>query len=213
MSDGEPIIFVIDDDESIRASLGRLLRTIGLRVETFASAQEFLRYARPDAPSCLVLDLSMPGLNGLELQSKLAGTDGDAPIVFITGHGDIPTSVRAIKAGAVEFLPKPFSEPALLAAVEQALARDRATRQQRRERAALRERLASLTPREREVLPLVVSGLLNKQIAARMGTTEKTIKVHRSRIMQKMQATSLVDLVHIAEKLDIVLPGDLIKLA
>jgi FixJ family two-component response regulator len=209
MSDGEPIVFVIDDDESIRSSLGRLLRMTGLRVETFASAQEFLRYARPDVPSCLILDVSMPGLNGLELQSMLARTDGDAPIVFITGHGDIPTSVRAIKAGAVEFLPKPFSEPALLAAVEQALAQSQATRQQRREKTALRERFELLSPREREVLPLVVSGLLNKQIAARMGTTEKTIKVHRGRIMKKMQATSLVDLVHIVEKLGISLPNEL----
>jgi FixJ family two-component response regulator len=200
-----PIVFVVDDNASIRDALKGLIRSVGLRVELFGSPGEFLQAKRPDAPSCLVLDVRLPGASGLDLQRELAEANIHIPIIFITGHGDIPMSVRAMKAGAVEFLTKPFRDQDLLDAIKVGLERDRARRQHQAETAMLRERLESLTPREREVLPLVVSGLLNKQVAAEIGTTEATVKVHRSQLMKKMGADSLPDLVRMAQKIGI--PG------
>jgi FixJ family two-component response regulator len=193
----------VDDDASVRDALRRLIRSVGLRVELFGSAPEFLQWQRPDAPSCLVLDVRMPGLSGLDLQRQMADADIHIPVIFITGHGDIPMSVRAMKAGAVEFLTKPFRDQDLLDAIQVALEQSRAERQRAAEMARLRERFASLTPREREVMPLVVSGLLNKQVAAEIGTSETTVKVHRSQLMRKMGADSLVDLVRMAGRLGI----------
>ncbi len=203
MSEATPIVFVVDDDPSVRHAIKRLLGSVGLQVELFGSAQEFLRSKRPDAPSCLVLDVRLPGISGLDFQRELAEANIHIPIIFITGHGDIPMSVRAMKAGAVEFLTKPFRDQDLLDAVQLAIERDRARRQREAEMATLRERFESLTPREREVLPLVVSGLRNKQIAAEIGTSETTAKVHRSQLMRKMGAESLADLVRMAEKIGI----------
>ena len=203
MTEAHPIVFVIDDDASIRNALKGLISSVGLHVELFGSAQEFLRSSRPDAPSCLVLDVRLPGISGLDFQRELARANIHIPIIFITGHGDIPMSVRAMKAGAVEFLTKPFRDQDLLDAIQVALERDRARRQQEAEIALLRERFESLTPREREVLPLVVSGLLNKQIAAEIGTSETTVKVHRGQLMRKMGADSLADLVRMAERMGI----------
>jgi FixJ family two-component response regulator len=200
-----PIVFVVDDNASIRDALKGLIRSVGLRVELFGSPREFLQAKRPDAPSCLVLDVRLPGESGLDLQRELAEANIHIPIIFVTGHGDIPMSVRAMKAGAVEFLTKPFRDQDLLDAIKVGLERDRVRRQHQAETAVLRERLESLTPREREVLPLVVSGLLNKQVAAEIGTTEATVKVHRSQLMKKMGADSLPDLVRMAEKIGI--PG------
>jgi FixJ family two-component response regulator len=196
-------VFVIDDDAAIREALQSLLRSVGLRVTTFASAWEFLISQRPDAPACLVLDVRLPGLSGLELQRKLAAAQLDLPIIFITGHGDIPMTVQAMKAGAVEFLTKPFRDQDLLDAIAQALERDRAARAQRAGLVKWHERYAQLTPREREVMGLVVSGLLNKQIAAELGISEITIKVHRGQVMQKMGAESVADLVRMADKLGV----------
>ena len=203
MAEGKAIVFVVDDDASVREGLGSLIRSTGLRVETFASAQEFLARSRADVPSCLVLDVRLPGLSGLDLQKRMAEVNIEIPIVFITGYGDVPTSVQAMKAGAVEFLTKPFADRDLLDAIQQAIKRDRVARRQQAEMAELYDRYDSLTPREREVMEWVVSGLLNKQIAAELGTSEITVKVHRGQVMQKMQADSLASLVRIAERLGI----------
>jgi FixJ family two-component response regulator len=196
------IVFVVDDDRRICEALSELLSTFDLHVVTFSSASEYIAYPKPDVPACLILDVELPDINGLDLQSQIA--QGNHPqIVFITGHGNIPTSVRAIKAGAVDFLTKPFSEPDLMRAIHAAIAQDRDARRKRAELAELRQRLSSLTPREREVLPLVVSGLLNKQAAAELGISEITIQIHRGKIMQKMAAGSLAELVRMAGMLEI----------
>jgi RNA polymerase sigma factor (sigma-70 family) len=203
MTETRSIVFVVDDDASVREGLRSLIRSVGLQVELFATAQEFLQRKRPDAPSCLVLDVRLPGISGLDFQRKLAEAKIPIPIIFITGHGDIPMSVRAMKAGAIEFLTKPFRDQDLLDAVQVAVERDRKRREEEAELAILRERFELLTPREREVLPLVVSGLPNKQIAAEIGTSETTVKVHRSQLMRKMYAESLPELVRMAERIGI----------
>jgi len=197
-----PVVFVVDDDPSVRHSLKFLIGTVGLHVETFDSAEGALQKLRPDTPSCLVLDVRLHGLSGLDLQRQLAERNCQVPIIFITGHGDIPMSVRAMKAGAIEFLTKPFRDQDLLDAVRIALERDRARREQGKELAELQSRFDSLTAREQEVVSLVVSGLLNKQIADQLGTAENTIKVHRSRAMEKMHAQSLAELVRMMEKIN-----------
>jgi FixJ family two-component response regulator len=201
MKEPDPIVFVIDDDRLIRDGLQSLVRSVGLRVETFASAQEFLVAKRPDAPSCLILDVRMPGLSGLDLQLKLSEADIRIPIIFITGHGDIPMSVRAMKEGAHEFLTKPVRGQDLLDAAQKAIASDRALRKDRAELMELQKRFDSLTPREKEVLELVVAGLLNKQIADELGMSELTVKTHRAHVMEKTQAESLAHLVRMSEKL------------
>lgn len=201
MSDEQPIVFVIDDDQSVREALQGLLRSVGLQVRAFASAREFLEAERPDAPSCLVLDVRLPGLSGLDFQRELASSDIAFPIIFISGHGDIPMSVRAIKAGAIEFLTKPFRDQDLLDAVQLGIERDRARRRDAAADDGLKERLATLTTREREVMALVVTGLMNKQIAAELDVSEVTVKVHRSNAMRKMGAKSLADLVRMADRL------------
>jgi FixJ family two-component response regulator len=202
MATAKPIVFVVDDDVWIRESLQTLLEDEGWQPETFASAQEFLDRPRPFTPSCLVLDVSLPGLNGLDLQKRVAAERTDMPIIFITGHGDIPMSVGAMKAGAVEFLTKPFSDEVLLTAIRQALERSRQALAQEVELQELRDRHASLTPRERDVMRLVVSGLLNKQVAGELDITESTVKAHRGQVMQKMKANSVADLVKMTAKLD-----------
>jgi FixJ family two-component response regulator len=196
-----PTIFVVDDDASMRDALKNLFRSVGLDVETFGAAQDFLSGKRSKAPGCLVLDVRLPGVSGLELQHQLADANIEIPIVFITGHGDIQMSVRAMKAGAVEFLTKPFRDQDLLDAVQQAVDRDRATREQRAQTTELRERYESLSPREQEVMGLVVGGLLNKQIAGKLGISEATVKMHRGHLMRKMHADSLARLIQIAQKL------------
>lgn len=203
MTSEPPIVFVVDDDRSVRDGLRRLITSVGFAAEVFPSAQEFLRARRPDVPGCLVLDVRLPGLSGLDLQRELADSDAALPIIFLTGHGDIPMSVRAMKAGAVEFLTKPFREQDLLDAVRGAIERDRATRGERQELIELRSRYASLTPRERDVLRGIVAGLLNKQIAGELGTSEVTVKEQRGHLMQKMQAGSVAELVRFASRLGI----------
>jgi FixJ family two-component response regulator len=203
----DSIVFVVDDDSSVREALTDLLASVGLLVEAFKSAREFLEYKRPDAPACLVLDVRLPDLSGLDLQRELVRTEAPIPIIFITGHGDIPMSVRAIKEGAVEFLTKPFRDQDLLDAVQHAVETDRAERKERARVTEVRGRYQSLTKREREVMKLVVSGLLNKQIAAELGSSEVTIKIHRGQVMRKMKAQSIVELVHLAEKIGITSTG------
>ena len=198
---GAPIVFVVDDDPSVRSSLKFLLSTVGLQVESFDSADAFLHKKSPDVPSCLVLDVRLPGLSGLDFQRELAARNAPIPIIFLTGHGDIPMSVRAMKAGAVEFLTKPFRDQDLLDAVRIALERDRVRREQDKDVVILQRRFDSLTSREQEVISMVVSGMLNKQIADELGTAESTVKVQRSRAIEKMQAESLVDLIRMMEKL------------
>ncbi len=200
MNEAAPTVFVVDDDASVCRALQRLLASVKLRVETFASAREFLGCQPARGPACLVLDVRMPGLSGLDLQHELSRADQALPIIFITGHGDIPMSVRAMKAGAVDFLQKPFNDQELLDAVHQALARNRRARRERAELAEIEQRLGSLTRREYEVLTLVITGMLNKQIAAELGVVEKTIKVHRARVMQKLRVVSVAELVRLAEK-------------
>jgi RNA polymerase sigma factor (sigma-70 family) len=195
-----PLVFVIDDDPSVRSSLKFLLSTVGLQAETFDSAASFLHKKRPDVPSCLVLDVRLPGLSGIDFQCELAARNIFIPIVFLTGHGDIPMSVRAMKAGAVEFLTKPFRDQDLLDAVRVAIDRDRARREQETETSAIRQRFECLTSREQEVVSMVVSGMLNKQIAAELGTAESTVKVQRSRAMEKMQADSLAHLIKMMQR-------------
>jgi FixJ family two-component response regulator len=197
----DAIVFVVDDDAGMRLAIQGLLRSVGLRAEAYGSPDEFLRAQRPDLPSCLVLDMQLPGLTGLDVQRALAEAGVQLPTVFITGHGDIPMTVKAMKAGAVEFLTKPFQDEELLAAIAQGLARDRAERDRRREDVSLHERWATLTLREREVFGLVVAGKLNKQIAGELGTSEITVKVHRGRVMRKLQAGSVADLVRMAARL------------
>jgi len=203
MSEPESIVFVVDDDPSVQRAIKRLIGSVGLQVEVFGSAQDFLARNNPDVPSCLVLDIRLPGMSGLDFQRQLADANLHIPIVFITAHGDIPMTVRAMKAGAVEFLTKPFRDQDLLDAIQLALENDRERRRIDAEMASLRERFESLSPREREVVDLVVTGMLNKQIAAQLGTAENTVKVHRSRAMGKMRADSLPDLVKMIQRLQI----------
>jgi FixJ family two-component response regulator len=203
MTETDAMVFVVDDDAPMRESLKNLIRSVGLRAELFASAQEFLRAKRPDVPSCLVLDVRLPGLSGLDLQRRTTEAGLEIPIIFVTGHGDIPMSVRAMKAGAVEFLTKPFRDQDLLDAIQQALERDRKARDQQAEIQELHSRFASLTPREREVMVRVVAGLLNKQIGGELGSSEATVKIHRHQVMEKMGAGSLAELVKMANRLGI----------
>lgn len=207
MSQTTPIVFVVDDDVSVRESLELLIRWAGWQPETFSSAQEFLSRPAADTPSCLVLDVNLPDLNGLDLQKRIAPDRRDMPIIFITGYGDVPMTVRAMKAGAVEFLTKPFADEVLLNAVRQAIETSRAALGEAAEAKALRDRYGSLTRREREVMAWVAAGLLNKQIAAELGTSEITVKAHRGRVMRKMKVGSLADLVRTAARLDLPLPA------
>jgi RNA polymerase sigma factor (sigma-70 family) len=203
MHTSNQVVFVVDDDLPVREALRSLVRSMGLQCETFASAAEFLRFPRPDVPTCLVLDVQLPGESGLDLAPELRRAGVDMPIIFMTGHGTIPMSVRAMKDGAMEFLTKPFSERELLDAIEQALERDATARIARVERDTIRERYATLTPRERDVFALVVAGRMNKEIAAKLGTAEQTVKQHRGRVMRKLRVRSLAELVRLAERLEL----------
>jgi RNA polymerase sigma factor (sigma-70 family) len=200
MTTSDGVVFVVDDDASVRRGLARLIRSMGLEVEVFGSAREFLDHPLPDQPGCLVLDVRMPGLSGLDLQKELASANCAMPIIFITGHGDIPMTVKAMKAGAVDFLPKPFKDQDLLDAIHRAIRQNMESRIRHTELADIQDRLDSLTPREREVFERVIQGMLNKQIAFDLGTSEKTIKVHRARVMQKMRVESVAELVRLAER-------------
>lgn len=199
----KPLVFVVDDDPSVRKAMDRLLRSVGLDVRTFESPEEFQRCERPDTVSCLVLDIRMPGQSGLDFQAELVKSKSELPIVFITGHGDIPMSVRAMKAGAIEFLTKPFRDQDLIDAVQMGLKKDRVRREKVTRLADLRERYATLTPRERAIMTLVAAGRLNKQIAAELEVSEITVKVHRAQLMKKMSAKSLIDLMRMADRLDL----------
>ena len=200
MNPAEPAVYVVDDDVSVRSALERLLKSVGLTVKTFSSAQEFLDQATPEGSGCLIVDLRMPGMSGLDLQDQLSARQLSLPVIFLTGYGTVPASVRAMKAGAVDFLEKPVDDQTLLDAILKALERDRRGRLNQAEMQAIKQRVASLTPREYEVLTFITAGSLNKQVAAELGTTEKTIKVHRARIMEKMQCSSLAELVRLAQK-------------
>ena len=205
--EADAIVFVVDDDRSVREGLVDLIHSVGMEAKAFTSAREFLQYKRPDTPACLVLDVRLPGLSGLDLQRQLGQSGQPIPIIFITGHGDIPMSVRAMKEGAVEFLTKPFRDQDLLDAIDQALKADRAAREQRAKAAELRRRYDSLTPRECEVMHMVIAGRLNKQIAGELGTSEVTVKMHRGQVMHKMQAESVVELLRMAETMAIIATG------
>ena len=207
MSNSGPVVFVVDDDASVREGLESLIRSAGHGVQAFGSARAFLSFKRPDSPSCLVLDVRMPGISGIELQDRLAKAGVQLPIIFITGHGDIPMTVRAMKAGAVEFLTKPFRDQDLLSAIQHCLAKDREAREARAQLAMLSRRYSALTRREREVMALIVSGQRNKQIAGELGIKEITVKIHRARVMQKMRAASLAVLARMAERLDLAASG------
>ncbi len=200
MTDTDPIVFIVDDDDSVRKALTRLINSVGLNVETFASADDFLKRESHNGPACLVLDIRMPGLSGLDLQDELVAAGRTLPIIFVSGHGNIPLSVRAMKAGAVDFIEKPFEDQSLLDAINHSLKKDRQAKLEQAELREIQRRVDSLTPREREVFAHVVSGKLNKQIAFKLGTSERTIKAHRARVMKKMQANTLTDLIRLAEK-------------